>query len=105
MQSQSQGTYVLIGSQIDLPNSDVPSTLSEVRALLQPEDPILPISAKTGNGVESILDAIVQHVPAPPSDATSNEPFRALAFDSWYDEFKGVVSLVAVVSGSLKKGT
>ena len=82
-------------------------------ALLDPHDPILPISAKTGQGVESILDAIVKHIPPPLASASTSEhqssdadvSFRALAFDSWYNEFKGVVSLVAVASGSIAKGT
>ncbi|CAD6583124.1 MAG: Translation factor guf1 mitochondrial [Cyphobasidiales sp. Tagirdzhanova-0007] len=99
-------------NKIDLPNSDVLGTTSEVTALLDPHDPILPISAKTGQGVESILDAIVKHIPPPLASASTSEhqssdadvSFRALAFDSWYNEFKGVVSLVAVASGSIAKG-
>ena len=88
--------------QIDLPNSNLDGTTSEVTSLLGEGDPILPVSAKAGTGVTAVLDAIVQHIP-PPKAATGG-PLRALAFDSWYDEFKGVVSLVALASGALKKG-
>lgn len=88
--------------QIDLPNSDIPGTTGEVTALLGPEEPLLPVSAKTGEGVDDILEAIVQYIPAPAVTGESN--LAALAFDSWYDEFKGVVSLIAVKSGYIKKG-
>ena len=71
-------------------------------AILGPDEPLLPVSAKTGEGVEDILEAIVHHIPAPPN--TGSEPLAALAFDSWYDEFKGVVTLIAVKSGFIKKG-
>ena len=105
--SIEQCTYFTL-VQIDLPNSDVAGTTSEVTALLGPDDPILPISAKTGQGVEAILDAIVKYVPPPPlpniQDTEITTPFQALAFDSWYDEFKGVVSLIAIASGSIAKG-
>lgn len=88
--------------QIDLPNSDIPGTTGEVTALLGSEDPLLPVSAKTGEGVNDVLEAIVQYIPAPAS--TGSQALAALAFDSWYDEFKGVVSLIAVKSGYIKKG-
>jgi GTP-binding protein LepA len=60
------------------------------------------VSAKAGTGVTAVLDAIVQHIP-PPKPAP-NPNLQALAFDSWYDEFKGVVSLVALAAGTVKKG-
>lgn len=69
---------------------------------------ILRISAKTGWGVESVLEAIVERIPPPPSPQFSREGelenLRALAFDSWYDSFRGVVSLVSVHEGELRKG-
>ncbi|GAA5969758.1 hypothetical protein JCM11641_008033 [Rhodosporidiobolus odoratus] len=64
---------------------------------------ILRISAKTGMGVETVLEAVVNRMPPPPP-ATKGEKLRSLAFDSWYDSFRGVVSLVAVFEGELKKG-
>lgn len=80
------------------------AAVQELAALLdcQPEQ-ILRISAKTGMGVESVLKAMVERIPPPPPYG-SNEKLRALAFDSYYDSFRGVVSLVAVFEGELKKG-
>ena len=63
----------------------------------------LRVSAKTGLGVESVLEAVVERIPAP--EAPRDEPLKALIFDSWYDSFRGVVVLVRVVSGRIKKGT
>jgi translation elongation factor EF-4 len=68
-----------------------------------PEDEILRISAKTGMGVETVLEAIVKHIP-PPSPHVAGEKLRALVFDSWYDSFRGVVSLMAVAEGEIRKG-
>ena len=65
---------------------------------------ILRISAKTGWGVESVLEAIVERIPPPPPSAPKKENLRALAFDSWYDSFRGVVSLVSIHEGELRKG-
>lgn len=67
-------------------------------------DEILRISAKTGLGVEDVLEAMVERIPPPPP-IEEGEKLRALAFDSWYDSFRGVVSLVAVFEGDVKKGT
>lgn len=89
--------------QIDLPNADAPSVTGEVSSLLQCDESILPISAKSGKGVNEVLEAIVRHIPQPPSTHTDGK-LRALAFDSWFDEFRGVVNLVYIASGTLKKG-
>lgn len=67
------------------------------------EDEILKVSAKTGMGVEGVLEAIVQRIP-PPEDYVEGEKLRALVFDSYYDSFRGVVSLIAIVDGQMKKG-
>ncbi len=63
----------------------------------------LRVSAKTGFGVDEVLEAIVTRIPPPTADR--KEPLKALIFDSWYDSFRGVVVLVRVVSGRIKKGT
>lgn len=71
----------------------------------EPEE-ILRVSAKTGLGVESVLEGMVARIP-PPEDVPmveGGEKLRAMAFDSWYDPFRGVVSLVAIVEGELKRG-
>jgi len=59
-------------------------------------------SAKTGAGIKEILDAIVEQIPAPQSQPS--EPLKALLFDSWFNEYKGVVCLIALKNGSVKKG-
>src|SRR5881398_3340641 len=86
-------------NKIDLPQADPDGAAAEIAELVG-EDParVLRISAKTGEGVEAVLDAIVERIPAP---AGSREaPPRALIFDSSYDQYRGVVAFVRVVDGS-----
>lgn len=80
------------------------AAVKELSALLDCEEhEILRVSAKTGLGVESVLEGVVARIP-PPAPYVEKEKLRALAFDSYYDSFRGVVSLVAVVEGEIKKG-
>jgi len=89
-------------NKIDLPIADVPTVTEELVELLGvDEDDILKISAKTGDGVIDVLDAVVDRSPAP---KTTQEETRALIFDSYYDPYRGVVSLARIVDGELKKG-
>jgi GTP-binding protein LepA len=89
-------------NKIDLPIADVPTVTEELVELLGvDEDDILQISAKTGEGVVDVLDAVVDRIPAP---KTTQEETRALIFDSYYDPYRGVVSLARLVDGELKKG-
>ncbi len=89
-------------NKIDLPVADVPAATEELVELLGvDEDEILRISAKTGEGIERVLDAIVDRIPAP---QTTQEQTRALIFDSYYDPYRGVVSLARLFDGELKKG-
>jgi len=89
-------------NKIDLPVADVPAATEELMELLGvDEGEILKISAKTGEGVKGVLDAIVDRVPAP---GTTQEQTRALIFDSYYDPYRGVVSLARLFDGELKKG-
>ena len=90
-------------NKIDLPNADVERTRKEIVALVgcEPGDVML-ASGKTGAGVPEILEAVVSRVPPPRGKDSS--PFRALIFDSTYDEFKGVIAFVRVVDGAIKRG-
>jgi GTP-binding protein LepA len=90
---------VPVANKIDLPAADPVGTAIEVADLLG-DDPahVLRISAKTGDGVADVLDAIVERVPPPAGDLEA--PARALVFDSSYDQYRGVVAFVRVVDGS-----
>jgi GTP-binding protein LepA len=90
---------VPVANKIDLPAADPDETAVEVADLLG-DDParVLRISAKTGDGVADVLDAIVERVPPPAGDPEA--PARALVFDSSYDQYRGVVAFVRVVDGS-----
>lgn len=90
-------------NKIDLPAADVPRVSKELINLLGcSEDDILKISAKTGEGVAEVLDAVVEQVPEPRGDAAS--PTRSLIFDSYYDDYRGVILYVRAFDGSIKKG-
>jgi len=87
-------------NKIDLPAADPERTAGEIERVLGiPADSILRISAKTGEGVEALLDAVVARVPPPTGDRTA--PLRALIFDSAYDQYRGVVSSLRVMDGVL----
>jgi GTP-binding protein LepA len=89
-------------NKIDLPQADPEGTAVELADLVgDTPDHVLPISAKTGQGVDAVLDAIVERMP-PPSGDPSAAP-RALIFDSSYDQYRGVVAFVRVVDGSFSR--
>jgi len=90
-------------NKIDLPQARPDDVAAEVAELVG-DDPsrVLRISAKTGVGVEHVLDAIVERIPAPGGDPDA--PGRALIFDSSYDQYRGVVAFVRVVDGSFRRG-
>jgi GTP-binding protein LepA len=89
-------------NKIDLPASDVERVSGEVISLLgcQPEE-ILKVSAKTGQGVEDVLDAIIELIPS--SKTPSNDLTRALIFDSYYDDYRGVILYVRLFDGAINK--
>jgi GTP-binding protein LepA len=90
-------------NKIDLPSADVEGTKKQIEEVIGMDaSNALLASAKTGQGIHEILEAVVERVPAPEGDADA--PAQALIFDSWYDTYKGVVTLVRVVNGTLKKG-
>ena len=95
-------TIIPVLNKIDLPAADVPRVSAEIINLLGcTEDDILKISAKTGEGVAEVLDAIVERI-APPS-GLEEAPTRALIFDSYYDDYRGVILYTRVVDGVIKK--
>ena len=96
-------TIIPVLNKIDLPAADVPKVSAEIINLLGcDESDILKISAKTGDGVPEVLDAVVQRI-APPSGKI-DEPTRALIFDSYFDDYRGVILYVRVFDGEIKKG-
>lgn len=96
-------TIIPVLNKIDLPAADVDKVSAEVVALLgcKKED-ILHISAKTGQGVEAVLDRVIKDVPAPTGQ--DNDASRALIFDSYYDDYRGVILYVRSIDGAIKKG-
>jgi GTP-binding protein LepA len=91
-------------NKIDLPSADPARFSAEIENVLGiPADSILHVSAKTGEGVPELLDAIVDRVPPPTGDAGT--PLRGLIFDSYYDQYRGVVSAVRVMEGRLASGS
>ncbi|HEY8543835.1 MAG TPA: translation elongation factor 4 [Acidimicrobiales bacterium] len=90
-------------NKIDLPAAEPDRYAAEIEKVLGiPTDEILRISAKTGEGVGDLLDAVIERVPAPTGDPDA--PLQALIFDSHYDAYRGVVSSVRVVNGTLATG-
>jgi len=90
-------------NKIDLPAADPDRYAAEIEQLLGiPADKILRISAKTGEGVPELLDAVCERIPPPAGDPDA--PLQALIFDSYYDQYRGVVSAVRVVNGTLRSG-
>jgi GTP-binding protein LepA len=95
-------TIIPVLNKIDLPAADIDRVSAEVMSLLgcKRED-IMLISAKTGQGVEAILDSIVELIPAPQSSSLPET--RALIFDSYYDDYRGVILYVRVFDGHINK--
>ena len=93
-------TILPVINKIDLPAARPDHVKEQIENVLAiPAEDALLISAKSGIGVESVLDAIVKHVPVPKGDA--NSPLQALIFDSWFDPFRGAVILVRVMEGRI----
>jgi GTP-binding protein LepA len=90
-------------NKIDLPSADPQKVMNEIElALGIPKEDCLLCSAKTGVGMQEILESIVQHIPPPKKQPT--DLLRALIYDAHYDEYRGVISYVRVMSGEIKKG-
>ncbi|HXH68910.1 MAG TPA: translation elongation factor 4, partial [Pyrinomonadaceae bacterium] len=91
-------------NKIDLPSAEPERIKEQIENIigLDTSGAVL-ASAKTGIGVEEILEAIIRRVPAPRGD--KNAPLKALIFDSWYDSYRGVIVLFRIIEGTIKKGT
>ncbi len=95
---------VAVLNKIDLPAADPDRYAAEIENVLGiPATEILRISAKTGEGVPELLDAINERIPSPTGDRDA--PLQALIFDSYYDQYRGVISAVRVMNGELRAGT
>lgn len=91
-------------NKIDLPSQRAEEVAREIEDVIGLDCSYAPrISAKAGIGIKEVLDAIVDHLPAPKGD--SKKPLKALVFDSYYDNYKGAISYVRVMDGSVKEGT
>lgn len=108
-------TVIPVLNKVDLPAADADRCMAQLRDMIgintdAPAHKPLLISAKTGAGVDAVLDAIVTRTSAPPGvvhgDVSAREPkgLRALVFDSWYDQYRGVIALVSIADGAVRKG-
>jgi len=90
-------------NKLDLPAADPDRVAAEIETVLGiPADQILRISAKTGDGVGALLDAVIERIPGPQGDPGA--PLQGLIFDSYYDQYRGVVSAIRVMNGVLRDG-
>ena len=95
-------TIIPVLNKIDLPNADVEKVSEEIIHLLGcKKEEILACSGKTGEGVENVLQEVIKRVPPPIEDTSQT---RALVFDSFYDDYRGVVASIRVTEGEFKKG-
>jgi len=90
-------------NKIDLPSADVERVKEEIERILGIDaSEAIPVSAKKGLGIREVLDAVVERIPPPKGDP--NAPLKALVFDSWFDNYRGVVTTVRVIDGRVEAG-
>ncbi len=91
-------------NKIDLPNADPDAVMEQIEEVIgiDAEESIF-VSAKTGEGVDDVLEAIVERIPSPRGDRSA--PLQALIFDSRFDSYRGAIPYIRVINGELKKGT
>lgn len=96
-------TIIPVINKVDMANADPAKVAQELKTLFDfGESEIVLASGKTGLGIENVLSSIIERIPSPKSDL--NQPLKALLFDSWYDDYRGVVCLIALKDGMLRKG-
>ncbi|MBR2707985.1 MAG: translation elongation factor 4 [Bacilli bacterium] len=94
-------TIIPVINKIDLPNADVPKVKKElIDSLGFDEEEILLTSAKTGEGIKELIEAVIERIPAPKEE--KQDKLKALVFDSHFDPYRGVVALVRIMSGEIK---
>ena len=89
-------------NKIDLPNADPDKVIEELENIGFDREEIILTSAKTGEGIDSLLDAIVKYIPAP--SGNPNKELKALIFDSVFDPYRGVITSIRVMDGKIKVG-
>jgi len=96
-------TIIPVLNKIDMQNADPERVENELEQAFDiTSDETLRASAKTGIGLEDVLSAIIERTPSP--QGSTDKPFRGLLFDSWFDEYRGVICMIEVVDGQIKKG-
>ncbi|CAB4031090.1 GTP-binding lepa, partial [Paramuricea clavata] len=96
-------TIIPVINKIDTASAKPDEVLKQMESVFGvKKDDIILVSAKEGWGVEQLLETVIKRIPRPPNDLKS--PLKCLVFDSWYDRYRGIICLVAVVQGRIKKG-
>ena len=95
-------TVIPVVNKIDLPNADIDKVITELENIGFSRDEIVLTSAKTGVGIDELLEAIIHKIPAPTGNSSS--PLKALIFDSLFDAYRGVIISIRVVEGEVKVG-
>ncbi|MCF7900285.1 translation elongation factor 4 [Candidatus Babeliales bacterium] len=96
-------TIIPVINKIDMQAADIPRVARELNSLFDfKENELVLASAKTGLGITEILEAIIERLPAPTCEP--EKPLKALLFDSWFDDYRGIITLIAVKDGTIKKG-
>ena len=96
-------TIIPVINKIDLPSADIPKTMKELKETFGfNEDEIILTSAKTGEGIKELVEAIIERIPSPKGEI--NKPLKSLIFDSLYDSYRGVLTLTRIFDGELKVG-
>src|SRR5579859_1849744 len=96
-------TMIPVINKVDMANADPAKIAHELKTLFDfQESEMVLASGKSGLGIENVLSSIIERIPSP--QANLNQPLKALLFDSWYDDYRGVVCLIALKDGTLRKG-
>ena len=100
---ENQHKLILVLNKIDLPAADPSRVKKQIKDVIGLDtDNVIEVSAKTGKGINDVLEAIINTLPSPKGIVTS--PLQSMLIDSWYDKYLGIVILIRVVEGIIKKG-